>query len=125
MEDRPKVEKILKELIEILPKEKYSEVDKLLYDLLTQNELKMSAIIYMTECQLSTISYMCVNKSKRKGKNEFARQIKLAQYGIDSIPTPLMSDCYFKDVLVKQVIRGHNKSVKEWIKDRYKISIDF
>lgn len=69
------------------------------------------ALVYVTECNLATVSHM--NYLKRKSMHEFDRQINIAQTGIDFCK---LIDRALLSGRVLEVIDSYSANVKEWLK---------
>lgn len=67
------------------------------------------ALVYMTSCTLATVSSMAMKKSRQK--HEYARQISIAQTGIDWIKDfKITTD----ETRVNQILVRPDASVAEW-----------
>jgi hypothetical protein len=67
------------------------------------------ALAYMTDCTLATVGHMACGK--RRPKHEYARQISIAQTGVDWIRFMHLSPCGTR---AEDVIEKHGASVAEW-----------
>lgn len=70
-------------------------------------------ILYLTDCNLATVSSMAMMKSRKK--SEFERQISIAQSCIDfvkahNLPVQIDSRAY-------KVLATEQQTVKEWVKE--------
>ena len=74
---------------------------------------KASVIVYITDCNLATISHMAHLKSRKVG--EYNRQIAIAQLAIDWIRQLNIAP---QDTRCVDVMFNHNNSVQSWADDR-------
>lgn len=71
-----------------------------------------ASLVYMTDCTLATVSRLAM--LKKKTKSEFARQISIAQFGVDRI---VQYNIKYENSRTEDVVKKFSGSVEEWAID--------